>query len=190
LKEIVDAKGDGEAQKRVNNLAKRLLFDFCEPWKPDEASQFLEGSIVNRGRGIWQVGLHPLAAFASALDPRTKQLKAYSKEDCQKIWAGLHQKAMEHCQLPGGPLELDQQEVVNNTNQDEAVELQPPGLKASFFKHVLDRGQESEEGAGGDAEANIAKDIENEISKYKTWSALPFYDNAQVFSDPLLWKQK
>ena len=26
LKEIVDAKGDGEAQKRVKNLAKRLLF--------------------------------------------------------------------------------------------------------------------------------------------------------------------
>jgi hypothetical protein len=28
LKEIVDAKGDGEAQQRVKNLAKWLLFDF------------------------------------------------------------------------------------------------------------------------------------------------------------------
>jgi hypothetical protein len=60
----------------------------------------------------------------------------------------------------------------------------------------LNRGQESEEdvageGAEEDAVANIAKDIESEISKIKTWSALPFYDNAQVFSDPLLWwKQK
>jgi hypothetical protein len=80
------------------------------------------------------VGLHPLAAFASALDPKTKELKAYSKEDCKKIWAGLHQKGMEHCQLQDGPLlELNQQELVNNTNQDEgAVELQPPDLKYSF----------------------------------------------------------
>jgi hypothetical protein len=144
LKEIVDAKGDGVAQKRIKNLAKRLLFDFCERWKPDEASQFLECGIVTRGLGIRQVGLHPpLAAFAFALDPRTKQLKAYSKKDCQKIWAGLQQKAMEHCQLLGGPLELDQQEVVNNTNQNEgAVKLQPPDLKISFLKHVLDWGQE------------------------------------------------
>jgi hypothetical protein len=57
----------------------------------------------------------------------------------------------------------------------------------------LDRGQESEEdvadgdGAEKDAVANIAKYIENKISNYKTWSALPFKDNAQVFSDPLLW---
>jgi hypothetical protein len=29
----------------------------------------------------------PLAAFASALEPRTKLLKAYSKEDRNKIWA-------------------------------------------------------------------------------------------------------
>jgi hypothetical protein len=107
LKEIVDAKGDGEAHKRVNNLAKWLLFNFRERWKPDEARQFLEGSIVTRGHGIRQVGLHSLAAFASALNPRTKQLKAYSKEDCHKIWPRLHQKAMEHCQLLGGPLGLD-----------------------------------------------------------------------------------
>ncbi len=91
------------------------------------------GDVVTRGHGIQQGVLHPLAAFASALYPRAKLLKAYSKEDCKKIWAGLHQKAMEHCQLMGGPLELDQQEVVNNTNQDEgAVELQPPDLKYSF----------------------------------------------------------
>jgi hypothetical protein len=99
LKESVDAKGGGRAQERVKNLAKRLLFDFHDCWKPDEVSQLLEGGIVTRGHGIQQVGLHPLAAFASALDPRTKQLKAYSKVDCKKLWAGLHQKVMEHCQL-------------------------------------------------------------------------------------------
>jgi hypothetical protein len=87
LKEIVDAKEVGEAQKRAKNIA-RLLFHFQECWKLDEGGQFLEEGIVTRGCGIWQVGLHPLAAFASALDPtRTKQLKAYSKEDCKKIWA-------------------------------------------------------------------------------------------------------
>jgi hypothetical protein len=123
-----------------------LLFDFHEHWKPYEASQFVEGGIVTRGRGIRQVGLHPLAAFASALDPKIKQLEAYSKDDGKQIWAGIHQKVMEHCQLWGGPLELNQQEVVNNTDQDEgAVQLQPPGLKSSFIKQVLDRGQECEE---------------------------------------------
>jgi hypothetical protein len=64
-----------------------LLFNFRERWKPDEASQYLEGDIVTRGRENRQVGLHPLAAFASALEPRTKLLKAYSKEDRNKIWA-------------------------------------------------------------------------------------------------------
>jgi hypothetical protein len=102
LIKIVGAQGDGEAQNRVKNLVKRLLFDFHARWKDGEASQHLEGGVVPRGRGIQQVGLHPLAAFASALDPRTKQLKAYSKEDSKKIWAGLQQKAMEHCQVPGG----------------------------------------------------------------------------------------
>jgi hypothetical protein len=63
IKAIRGALKDGEAQKRVNNLAKRLLFDFCERLKPDEVSQFLEGGIVPRGRAIQQVGLHQLAVF-------------------------------------------------------------------------------------------------------------------------------
>jgi hypothetical protein len=80
LIEIVDAKRGGEGHKRVNNLAKRLRFDFRERWKPDERNQFQEGGVVTtRGRGIWQAGLHPLSAFASTSDPRTKQPKAYSK---------------------------------------------------------------------------------------------------------------
>jgi hypothetical protein len=54
LKEIVDAKRDGKAQKMVNNLAKWFLFDFPEHWKPDEASQFLEEGIYQRS-GIRQV---------------------------------------------------------------------------------------------------------------------------------------
>jgi hypothetical protein len=36
-----------------------------------------------------------MAASASALAPRTKLLKAYSKVDRKKIWVALHQKAME-----------------------------------------------------------------------------------------------
>jgi hypothetical protein len=80
---IVGVKGDGEARNRGKNLA-----NFHERWKPNEASQYLEGDVVTRGRGIWQVELRPLFAFASALNPRTKLLKAYSKEDCKNIWAG------------------------------------------------------------------------------------------------------
>jgi hypothetical protein len=57
LIEIVDDKGGGEAQKRVKNLAKRLLFDFRERWKPDEACQFQEGGVVTIGHGIRQVVL-------------------------------------------------------------------------------------------------------------------------------------
>jgi hypothetical protein len=48
---IVGADGGGEAQNRVKNLAKWLLFYFRERWKPDEASQYLEGDIVTRGQG-------------------------------------------------------------------------------------------------------------------------------------------
>jgi hypothetical protein len=95
-------EGEGAAQNRVRNLAKRLLFDFRERWKPDNASQYLVWDVITRGCGIQQVGLHRLAAFASVLDPRIKLLKAYSKEDRIKIWAGLHKKVMEHCMLPGG----------------------------------------------------------------------------------------
>jgi hypothetical protein len=80
-----------------------------------------------------------MAAFASALEPRTKLLKAYSKVDRKKIWAALHQKAMEYyCQLPGGVVELEHQEVDNNTNQDKgAPELQPPGPKSSDLQDFL-----------------------------------------------------
>ena len=47
------------------------------------------------------------------------------------------------------------------------------------------------EGPEEDALANISRDIESEISKYKTWSALPFGDKDRAFTDPLLlWKQK
>jgi hypothetical protein len=51
---------------------------------------------------------------------------------------------MEHCKLPGGVVELEQQEVVNNTIQDEgAVEIQPPGPKSSNLQDFFDPGQES-----------------------------------------------
>jgi hypothetical protein len=43
------------------------------------------------------------------------------------------------------------------------------------------------EGPEEDALANISRDIESEISKYKTWSALPFRDKDREFTDPLLW---
>ena len=63
LIQIIGAQGGGEAQRRVKNLA--------------EASQYLEGGVVTRGHGSQHVGLHPLAAFASVLDLRTKVLRAY-----------------------------------------------------------------------------------------------------------------
>ncbi len=97
LIKIVGAEGEGAAQNRVRNLAKRLLFDFREPWKPDNESQYLVGDVITKEHGIRQVGLHPMAAFASALDPRTKFLLAYSKEDRIKMWVGLQNKAMDHC---------------------------------------------------------------------------------------------
>jgi hypothetical protein len=47
------------------------------------------------------------------------------------------------------------------------------------------------DGPEEDALANIARCIKSEISKYKTWSALPFRDKDRAFTDPLLlWKQK
>jgi hypothetical protein len=42
------------------------------------------------------------------------------------------------------------------------------------------------EGPEEDALANISRNIESEISKYKTWSALPFCDKDRAFKDPLL----
>ena len=191
LKAIIDAPGGGEAQNKVKNLAKRLLFDFRDRWKPDEASQYLEGDVVTRGRGIRQVGLHPLAAFASALDPRTKQLKAYPRGDRQKIWAGLHLKAMEHCQVPGGLLEVEQQELVHTP----AAELQPPGPKNTDLQNFFDLGQDSEDdkdmegtlNAEADAVANITRKIEGEISKYKQLPHLQLYDSENELNDPLLW---
>jgi hypothetical protein len=193
LIQISEAQGEGEAQKRVKNLAKRLLHDFRERWKPDDASQYLEGDEVTRGRLNRQVGLHPLAAFASALDPRTKILKAYSKVDRKKIWAGLQQKAMDHCLLPGGAVELEEQEVANNPNQEEGAPELEPGSKASDLQDFFDLGQESEEdeadegtlGREQDAVVSIERQIEGEISKYQTLSYL------KITSDPLLWwKQK
>ncbi len=58
----------------------------------------------------------------------------------------------------------------------------------------MDRGQDSEEDVAGegtlgveeDAVANMAREIEDGISKYTTLSALPFYDNAKIFADPFL----
>ncbi len=104
---------------------------------------------------------------------------------------------MEHCQLPGGVVELEQQEVVNNTIQDEgAAEVHPPGTTSSNLRAFFELGQESEEDQGSlgeeaDAVANIARQIEGEISKYQTLSLLPFYDNAKEFTDPRIWwKQK
>jgi hypothetical protein len=38
-----------------------------------------------------------------------------------------------------------------------------------------------------DATANMAREIEHEICKYKALSALPFHDNSKKFADPLIW---
>ena len=194
-------RGWCSTQNRVRNLAKRLLFDFRERWKQDNASQYLVGDVITRGRGIRQVGLHPLAAFASALDPRTKFLKAYSKEDRIKIWAGLHNKAMEHCLLPGGVVEFAQKHVIKNTIQDKgASDSLSRHAKITRNKNFFNMGQESEEdednegtmGEEADAVTNIAMQIESEITKYKSWSALTFFEvdddgTTEVHADPLLW---
>jgi hypothetical protein len=167
-----------------------LLFYFCERWQPDYASQYLKGDVVTRWRSIWQVGLHPLAVFASALDPRTNILKPTQK-DCKKIGAGVHKKVMEHSKLPSSALELprQQQEMVSNKNQEKgAAEWQPPGPKSSDLQDIFDLGQESEEdvasegtmGVEEDAVAHIARQIEGEIGKYKTLSVPPFYGNARL----------
>jgi hypothetical protein len=68
-------------------------------------------------------------------------------------------------------------------------------LKSSNVQDVFDRGQESEEDVAGegilgveeDAVTNIARQIEGEISKYTTLSALPLDNSVKVFVDQLLW---
>jgi hypothetical protein len=79
------------------------------------------------------------------VDPRTKLLKAYSKVDRKKIWAGLQQKAMDHCLLPRGAVELEEQEVANNPNQEEVAPELEQNSKASDLPDFFDLGQESEE---------------------------------------------
>jgi hypothetical protein len=126
-------------------------------------------------------------ALASTLDPRTKFLKAYSKDDCNKICAGLHQNAMEHCQLLGDThLPIAQQELINQTKQD------PTGQDSSDFQDLFKEGYHSDEDVADevgekDAVANMAREIEHEISKYKALSAPPFHDNSKKFADPLIW---
>jgi hypothetical protein len=56
LIKIVGAEGGGRGQNRVKHLAKRLLFDFSERWKPDEASQY------------WSVTLSPEDVGTGKLD--------------------------------------------------------------------------------------------------------------------------
>jgi hypothetical protein len=51
---------------------------------------------------------------------------------------------MEHCQLPVGPLELDQQEVVNNTNEQWNYSHQAQSLPFSNMFLVGDRGSEED----------------------------------------------
>jgi hypothetical protein len=100
---------------------------------------------------------------------------------------------MDHCLLPGGAVELEEQEVANNPNQEEGAPELEPGSKASDLQDFFDLGQESEEdeadegtlGREQDAVVSIERQIEGEISKYQTLSYL------KITSDPLLWwKQK
>jgi len=142
-----------------------------------------------------------MAAFASALDPRTKFLKAYSKEDRIKIWVGLQNKAMDHCMLPGGVVECAHQEVVKNTIQDKgASNSLSPHAKIASKLDFFNMGQESEEdetnegtmGEECDAFANLAMLIESEITKYKSSGSLAFFEvdkdgTTGVHADPLLW---
>jgi hypothetical protein len=57
----------------------------------------------------------------------------------------------------GGVLELEKQEVVNNTrNKDKgAAELQPPGPKSSDVQDFFDLGQESEEDEAGEVTLGV-----------------------------------
>jgi hypothetical protein len=103
------------------------------------------------------------------------------------------------CSSRRGAVELEeQQEVVhNNTNYQEegAPELQPPGPKSSNVQDFFDTrtgkwGQDEadEEGTLGeeeevDAFANIARQIEGEISKYHQTSL----SAPKIFTDPLIW---
>ena len=131
------------------------------------------------------------------LDPRTKTLRAYPKDDRKKIWAALHIKGMEHCQLPGGILEVEQQEVLNNTNMNEGGEA-PANPKFSDLDELLDLGDESDKDEARvgtlheeeDAVANITRKIEDEIIKYRQMPLLPLRENGKDFTDPLPWWKK
>jgi hypothetical protein len=92
---------------------------------------------------------------------------------------------MQHCQLLGGTLPITQQELINQTNQD------PTGPDFSDLQDLLEEGYHSDEDVADEvgeeyAVANMAREIEHEISKYKALSALPFHDNSKNFADPLI----
>jgi hypothetical protein len=98
---------------------------------------------------------------------------------------------VQHCQLLGDTLPIaTEQELITQTNQD------PRGPDSSDLQDILEEGYHSNEDVADevgeeDAAANMAREIEHEISKYKALSALPFHNNSKKFADPLIWwKQK
>jgi hypothetical protein len=93
---------------------------------------------------------------------------------------------MQHCQFLDGTLPIAKQELINQTNQDHT------GPDSSYLQDLLEEGYHSDEDVADevgeeDVVANIATEIEHEISKNKALSALPFDDNCKKFADPLIW---
>ena len=68
----------------VEWLIKNINSDFEERWGKDNERQF--SSTVVRGKMNRQIGIHPVIAVASALDPRYKGLKCYDNVDRESIW--------------------------------------------------------------------------------------------------------
>jgi hypothetical protein len=70
-----------------------------------------------------------------------------------------------------------------------------PTPDSSYLQDLLKEGYHSDEDVDDevgeeDAVANMATEIEHEISKNKALSALPFHDNSKKFADPLIWWRK
>lgn len=111
-----DLTKTSEDDELANHLSKKILKDFEERWGDADFPLFADGGDIRRTQNRRQKGIHPNLVLATALDPRTKNLKGLNREEVEKVWDSIFKALL---RMYGN------EEEDNNSNEGTSIQDEP-----------------------------------------------------------------
>jgi hypothetical protein len=179
LQNMVDQ--DSASPGVLKTMATDLLANYCSRWRNGDANVFTGEEERCAFKRL--VGVHPFVCYASAVDPRFKNLPTFKTMEKDAVWDGILKLMVEQVSLMG-PDELPQTGANDGTfGQDEQVH---------DLDDILGEVESADPYKGTDGSSTPMSRCEKELAKYMLIKPLKVFKDeaakkANIESDPLEW---